>query len=41
LADLPGLLAAADNGDVSPPAAAHALFLDRVTYPSDLYAEGA
>ena len=41
LADLPRLLAAADNTEVSPPAAAHALFLDRVSYPSDLYAEGA
>ncbi|HUQ83858.1 MAG TPA: hypothetical protein VM076_22095, partial [Gemmatimonadaceae bacterium] len=31
------LLVAANNDDVSPPAPAHALFLDRVTYPSDLY----
>ena len=31
------LLAADANDDVSPPAPAHALFLDRVTYPSDLY----
>ncbi len=31
------LLAADDNLAVSPPAPAHALFLDRVTYPSDLY----
>ncbi|MGH7690247.1 MAG: tRNA pseudouridine(38-40) synthase TruA, partial [Gemmatimonadaceae bacterium] len=35
--DLAVLLAAGDNRDVSPPAAAHALFLDGVTYPSDLY----
>jgi tRNA pseudouridine38-40 synthase len=31
------LLHASDNDDVSPPAPPHALFLDRVTYPSDLY----
>jgi tRNA pseudouridine38-40 synthase len=31
------LLAADDNRTVSPPAPAHALFLDRVTYPDDLY----
>jgi tRNA pseudouridine38-40 synthase len=41
LADLTALLDAADNRDVSPPAPAHALFLDCVTYPSDLYLEGA
>jgi len=41
LADLPRLLAAADNAEVSPPAAAHALFLDRVSYPNELYAEAA
>jgi tRNA pseudouridine38-40 synthase len=42
LADLSRLLEAADNRDVSPPAPAHALFLDAVTYPPDLYAgEGA
>ncbi len=35
--DLSALLDATDNQDVSPPAAAHALFLDAVTYPSDLY----
>ena len=40
LADLPRLLDAADNRDVSPPAPANALFLDGVTYPTDLYAEG-
>jgi tRNA pseudouridine38-40 synthase len=39
--DLPTLLSAADNRDVSPPAPAHALFLDRVTYPSNLYLEDA
>ncbi len=31
------LLAARTNDEVSPPAPAHGLFLDRVTYPSDLY----
>ena len=31
------LLAAADNRGVSPPAPAHALFLERVDYPADLY----
>jgi tRNA pseudouridine38-40 synthase len=31
------LLHASSNDDVSPPAPPHALFLDRVTYPSDLY----
>jgi tRNA pseudouridine38-40 synthase len=31
------LLRASSNDDVSPPAPPHALFLDRVTYPSDLY----
>jgi tRNA pseudouridine38-40 synthase len=31
------LLAASANDEVSPPAPAHALFLDRVTYPNDLY----
>ncbi|MFL5582145.1 MAG: tRNA pseudouridine(38-40) synthase TruA [Gemmatimonadaceae bacterium] len=35
------LLAAEDNREVSPPAPAHALYLDRVAYPSDLYLEGA
>jgi tRNA pseudouridine38-40 synthase len=37
LTDLPRLLAATDNADVSPPAPPHALFLDRVTYPPELY----
>jgi tRNA pseudouridine38-40 synthase len=36
---VPQLLVAATNDDVSPPAPAHGLFLDRVTYPSDLYLE--
>ena len=31
------LLTASANDDVSPPAPANALFLDRVTYPNDLY----
>jgi tRNA pseudouridine38-40 synthase len=31
------LLGAASNDEVSAPAPAHALFLDRVTYPADLY----
>jgi tRNA pseudouridine38-40 synthase len=31
------LLTADDNRDVSPPAPPHALFLERVDYPSDLY----
>jgi tRNA pseudouridine38-40 synthase len=31
------LLAASDNRGVSPPAPAHALFLDRVEYPRELY----
>jgi glycine/D-amino acid oxidase-like deaminating enzyme len=31
------LLASSANDKVSPPAPAHALFLDRVTYPNDLY----
>ena len=31
------LLRAGDNEDVSPPAPPHALFLDRVCYPADLY----
>jgi tRNA pseudouridine38-40 synthase len=37
LSELPRLLAAPDNSDVSAPAPAHALFLDRVRYPADLY----
>lgn len=35
--DMPMLLEAASNRDVSPPVAAHALFLERVHYPRDLY----
>jgi tRNA pseudouridine38-40 synthase len=35
--DLSALLTASDNRDVSAPAPSHALFLDRVTYPDDLY----
>ena len=31
------LLSASDNRDVSPPAPAHALFLEQVRYPADLY----
>ena len=34
------LLVASSNDEVSPPAPAHALFLDRVTYPHDLYLDG-
>lgn len=41
VSDLPALLAAPDNRDVSPPAPPHALFLDRVAYPTDLYLNGA
>ncbi len=37
--DLPQLLDAADNSEVSSPAPPHALFLDRVTYPPELYIE--
>ena len=37
LSDVPKLLSAADNQDVSPPAPANALFLDAVHYPADLY----
>ncbi|HEX8725367.1 MAG TPA: tRNA pseudouridine(38-40) synthase TruA [Gemmatimonadaceae bacterium] len=37
LDDLAALLDAGDNREVSPPAAAHALFFDAVIYPSDLY----
>lgn len=35
--DVEALLSATDNADVSPPAPAHALFLDRVRYPAELY----
>ena len=37
VAELERLLQAADNSEVSPPAPAHALFLERVTYPAALY----
>lgn len=37
LADVDALLAAPTNDDVSAPAPAHALFLERVDYPADLY----
>jgi tRNA pseudouridine38-40 synthase len=37
IADIDALLLAASNDDVSPPAPAHALFLDRVRYPAELY----
>jgi tRNA pseudouridine38-40 synthase len=39
LADFAALLDAADNSEVSPPAPAHALFLDGVAYPRALYVE--
>ena len=35
--DIARLLLAPDNSEVSPPAPAHALFLDRVEYPEELY----
>jgi tRNA pseudouridine38-40 synthase len=35
--DIERLLAAGTNEDVSPPAPAHGLFLDRVSYPETLY----
>jgi len=37
ISDVERLLAAPDNAEVSPPAPAHALFLDRVCYPPELY----
>ena len=40
-ADVGALLSASDNSAVSAPAPAHALFLDRVTYPPALYVAGA
>ncbi len=39
--DLAHLLAADANDEISPPAPAHALFLDRVTYPRALYLSDA
>jgi tRNA pseudouridine38-40 synthase len=41
VADLDLLLLAADNDEVSAPAPAHALFLDRVHYPASLYLSDA
>jgi tRNA pseudouridine38-40 synthase len=38
-ADLDQLLQADSNDDVSPPAPAHGLFLDRVSYPESLYVQ--
>lgn len=38
LADVPQLLGASDNNEVSPPAPPNGLFLDAVTYPQELYA---
>jgi tRNA U38,U39,U40 pseudouridine synthase TruA len=35
--ELRTLLTATSNDDVSPPAPAHGLFLDRVRYPDELY----
>jgi hypothetical protein len=35
------LLLSEDNAGVSPPAPPHALFLDRVCYPADLYLDEA
>jgi tRNA pseudouridine38-40 synthase len=40
-ATMSDLLIAEDNSGVSPPAPAHALFLDRVEYPADLYLPSA
>jgi len=37
MADMADLLIASTNENTSPPAAAHALFLDAVTYPRELY----
>jgi len=41
MADLSALLVASDNRDVSPPAPPHALCLEAVTYPADLYGAAA
>jgi tRNA U38,U39,U40 pseudouridine synthase TruA len=40
-ADLPRLLAAETNREVSAPAPPHALYLDAVRYPAELYAPDA
>jgi tRNA pseudouridine38-40 synthase len=37
--DLERLLTSDSNADVSPPAPAHGLFLDRVSYPASLYVQ--
>jgi tRNA U38,U39,U40 pseudouridine synthase TruA len=37
--DVRRLLEAADNSETSPPAPAHALFLDAVIYPCERYLE--
>jgi tRNA pseudouridine38-40 synthase len=37
LADVGALLVSTNNDEVSPPAPSHALFLERVRYPADLY----
>ncbi|HKG94126.1 MAG TPA: tRNA pseudouridine(38-40) synthase TruA [Gemmatimonadaceae bacterium] len=39
--DVPRLLEAPDNSEVSPPAPPHALCLERVRYPTDLYLSNA
>ena len=41
VADVETLLRASDNSAVSPPAPPHALFLDRVCYPGELFLSGA
>jgi tRNA pseudouridine38-40 synthase len=41
LTDMEQLLAAGSNDEVSPPAPAHALFLERVAYPAQLYQDAA
>lgn len=40
VSDMAALIAAPDNSEVSPPAPAHALFLDTVRYPESLYISG-
>lgn len=37
VADMSKLLVASNNREVSPPVAAHALFLETVEYPAELY----
>jgi tRNA pseudouridine38-40 synthase len=41
VADITTLLTATTNADVSPPAPAHALCLERVVYPEQLYEQAA